>query len=70
MSVVTGTEGGGDQVKIKFAIEKPTKNTIRYAEQARLGDPEAIGTLYVQKSALKEFGEEPPEILYVEITAG
>ena len=35
-----------------FDFEKETKNTVRYAEVAD-GQPPIIGTLYVQKWALK-----------------
>ena len=35
-----------------FQMEKETKNTIRYAEVAE-GQPPVIGTLYVQKWAVK-----------------
>lgn len=35
-----------------FELEKETKNTIRYAEVAE-GQPPAIGTIYIQKWALK-----------------
>lgn len=35
-----------------FEFEKETKNTIRYAEVGD-GQPPVIGTLYVQKWALK-----------------
>jgi hypothetical protein len=33
---------------LTFTLERETKNTIRYAEDAN-GNPPAIGTLYVQK---------------------
>jgi hypothetical protein len=33
---------------LTFTLERETKNTIRYAEDAS-GKPPAIGTLYVQK---------------------
>jgi hypothetical protein len=36
-----------------FEVEKETKNTIRYTEIAE-GQPPVIGTIYVQKWALKE----------------
>jgi hypothetical protein len=41
---------------ITFTLERETKNTIRYQEDAD-GKPSAIGTLYVQKWLL---GKEPP----------
>lgn len=43
--------------KVKFEQEKVTKNTIRFAEIIET-DAAAIGTLYVQKSALREIGWE------------
>ena len=49
--------------KLTFTLERETKNTIRYAEDAN-GKPPAIGTLYVQKWLL---GNEPPKDLIVTI---
>lgn len=49
--------------KLSFTLERETKNTIRYAEDAS-GKPPAIGTLYVQKWLL---GNEPPKNLIVTI---
>jgi hypothetical protein len=45
---------GEQAMKIEkdFEFEKETKNTIRYTEIAE-GQPPVIGTLYVQKWALK-----------------
>ena len=42
--------------KVKFVVEKETKNTIRFTEQVEGLDSPAIGILYVQKHALKEIG--------------
>ena len=50
--------------KLTFTLERETKNTIRYAEDAS-GKPPAIGTLYVQKWLL---GNEPPKNLIVTIS--
>ncbi len=36
-----------------FELEKETKNTVRYQEQAPEGQPAVIGTIYVQKWALQ-----------------
>ncbi len=36
---------------LEFAIEKETKNTVRYEEKTG-GQPPAVGTIYVQKWAL------------------
>lgn len=44
-------------IKLRFEVEKETKNTIRFKEVTEdIMDPGAIGTLYVQKSALKAIG--------------
>jgi hypothetical protein len=48
---------------LTFALERETKNTIRYQEDAN-GKPPAIGTLYVQKWLL---GKEPPGKLTITI---
>ena len=44
---------------IPFTLERETKNTIRYSEDAD-GKPPAIGVLYVQKWLV---GKEPPQRL-------
>ena len=36
-------------MKVKFAREKETRNTIKYHEVAEQGKPPIIGTLYLQK---------------------
>jgi hypothetical protein len=48
---------------LTFTLERETKNTIRYQEEA-CGKPPAIGTLYVQKWLL---GNEPPQKLTITI---
>ena len=48
---------------LTFTLERETKNTIRYAEDAS-GKPPAIGTLYVQKWLL---GNQPPQKLTITI---
>jgi hypothetical protein len=48
---------------LTFILERETKNTIRYSEDAD-GKPPAIGTLYVQKWLL---GKEPPKKLTITI---
>ncbi len=50
--------------KLTFTLERETKNTIRYAEDAN-GKPPAVGTLYVQKWLL---GTAPPKNLIVTIS--
>jgi hypothetical protein len=55
-----------DKQTLTFTLERETKNTIRYAEDAS-GKPPAIGTLYVQKWLL---GNEPPRKLTITIGEG
>jgi hypothetical protein len=50
-----------DKQTLTFTLERETKNTIWYAEDAS-GKPPAIGTLYVQKYAL---GTDPPKVLRI-----
>jgi hypothetical protein len=50
-----------DKRILTFTLERETKNTIRYQEDAD-GKPPAIGTLYVQKWLL---GKEPPRKLTI-----
>jgi hypothetical protein len=52
------------KVERVFEVEKETKNTVRYAEVAE-GQPPVIGTIYVQKWALKEI----PKTIKVTIEA-
>jgi hypothetical protein len=52
-----------DKQTLTFTLERETKNTIRYAEDAN-GMPPAIGTLYVQKWLV---GNEPPRKLTITI---
>jgi hypothetical protein len=52
-----------DNQSLILTLERETKNTIRYAEDAD-GKPPAIGTLYVQKWLL---GKEPPKTLVITI---
>lgn len=49
---------------IAFVIDRETKNTVRYIEDA---DPPKIGTLYIQKLAFAD-SEYPREII-VTVTA-
>lgn len=48
-----------------FEVEKETKNTIRYAEVGE-GQPPVIGTIYVQKWALKGVPKKVKVTLEVE----
>jgi hypothetical protein len=52
-----------DKQVLTFTLERETKSTIRYQEDAN-GHPPAIGTLYVQKWLL---GKAPPGKLAVTI---
>lgn len=57
-----------DQVEILLKKERETKNTVRYEEvESESGEPPVIGTLYVQKWALKRLGS--PEQIRVTIEA-
>lgn len=49
-----------------FARERETKNTIRFTEEVDEGSEPVIGTLYVQKVAVRD-GLENPERLSVRI---
>ena len=51
---------------INFTIERETKNTVRYQEEAE-GKPPAIGTIYIQKWFL---GQNPPRRIAVTIQEG
>ena len=55
---------------IKFAQEKVTKNTVRFTEVVDGMDSPAIGTLYVQKHALKEIDYEEGQQLSVTLEVG
>ena len=50
--------------QLTFALERETKNTVRYQEQTD-GNPAVIGTVYIQKSTL---GSKPPEGITVTIS--
>jgi hypothetical protein len=52
-----------DKQSLTFTLERETKNTIRYTEDAN-GTPAAIGTLYLQKWLV---GKEPPKMLTITI---
>ena len=42
-----------NRLELTFEVEKDTKNTRRYQEEASDGAP-IVGTLYVQQSALRK----------------
>ena len=50
------------KLELMFAKERITKNTVRFVE---VNEPAVVGTIYVQKTALKEFGN--PDHLSVTI---
>lgn len=54
--------------KLVFAVEKSTKNTIKFSEQksGKLTAP-AMGTAYVQKAALKAMSWEEGDDIEIEI---
>ena len=57
-----------DKLELTFKVEKDTKNTRRYQEEAGDGPP-IIGTLYVQQWALRKLtGGDLPERLRVTVT--
>ena len=47
---------------LSFAMERETKDTVRYQEEA-VGKPPVVGTLYVQRWALGE--PAPPRLTMV-----
>ena len=59
-----------DKLELTFKVEKDTKNTRRYQEEA--GDsPPIIGTLYVQQWALRKLtGGDLPDCVRVTVTVG
>jgi len=57
-----------DKLELIFQVEKDTKNTRRYKEQADDG-PSVIGTLYVQQWALRKLaGGSLPDRVRVTVT--
>ena len=52
-------------MKVRFEVEKETKNTIRFKEVQNASGPLVIGTLYVQKQALREINYLPNHGLVV-----
>lgn len=54
------------EVKVKFAKEKDTKNTVRFTEVLAEGEPPAIGTLYVPKYTLSKIGN--PDTLVITLS--
>ena len=57
-----------ESITIHLRKERETKNTIRFEElENEEGNPPLIGTLYVQKWALKRLGN--PEVLTLHLEA-
>jgi len=57
-----------DKLELTFKVEKDTKNTRRYQEEAGDGPP-IIGMLYVQQWALRKLtGGDLPERVWVTVT--
>jgi len=57
-----------DKLELAFQVERDTKNTRRYKEEASDGPP-IIGTLYVQQWALRKLtGGNLPNRLRVTVT--
>ncbi len=56
-------------IEVEFRRERETKNTIRFEEvESESGDPPVIGSLYLQKWAVKRLGD--PQKLKVTVDAG
>ena len=53
-------------LEITFDKERETKNTVRFEERGG-EDPQIVGTLYLQKWALRRLGD--PSVLRVRIEA-
>ena len=57
-----------DKLELTFQVEKDTKNTRRYQEEAS-DSPPIVGTLYVQQWVLrKRTGGDLPERVRVTVT--
>lgn len=54
-------------MKLNFVPEKETKNTIRFQEDTFDTDNITIGSLYVQKHALKNMGWKHGDTLTITI---
>ena len=51
-------------MELVFKRDKETKNTVRFAEQAT-DQPPVIGTIYIQKWAMKSLGD--PDTLKITV---
>lgn len=41
---------------LEFVEDRPTKNTVKFSERPAEDGPFAVGTLYVQKWAMRDLG--------------
>lgn len=51
-----------EEVTRRFALDRPTKNKLRYAEED-CNEPQMIGTMYLSKEFLESIGvdiDDPP----------
>lgn len=56
-------------IEIEFQRERETKNTIRFEEvESQSGEPPVVGSLYLQKWAVKRLGD--PQKIRVTVDAG
>jgi hypothetical protein len=55
-------------ITVSFKREKPTPNTVRYAEVVEDGADKLVGVLYIQKPTFAKLGE--PETLTVTLAVG
>jgi hypothetical protein len=56
-------------IEVEFVRERETKNTVRFQEvESADGTPPAVGTIYVQKYAVRQLGN--PDRIRVRIEAG
>ena len=52
-----------EEIRLRFKRERETKNTVRFEEEVSdSGEPPVIGTLYLQKWALKRL-EDPQSVV-------
>jgi len=54
------------EIEVKLRKERETKNTVRFEEiESESGEPPVIGTLYLQKWALKRIGNPDTVVVVV-----
>lgn len=70
MATKAAAKAEPDTLVLDFAMERETKNTIRFQEQdVPEGDRAAIGTLYITKEALTHMGNFKTIRVTVEATS-